>query len=86
MPLTGCCDLDVTTRKLDGSPKDSRAKPLCELTPIKQCFFYQHNHAQTREPFLIPKCPLFDTMKIRRRFCPHGGAKREFINGSCHRN
>jgi hypothetical protein len=38
-----CCDPDATTQKLDGSPKDFRAKPLCELTPNKQCSFHKPN-------------------------------------------
>ncbi len=45
---------------------------------VQRCFFHQPNQAQTREPFLFPKCPV-DTMKKRHRFCPHGGAKRFFI-------
>ncbi len=54
-----CCEPDATTWKLDGSPKGSRAKPLWELTPNKQCFFHQPNQAQTCEPFLFPKCPVW---------------------------
>ncbi len=38
-----CCDPDATTWKLDGSRKDSNAKPLCELTTNKQCSFHQPN-------------------------------------------
>ncbi len=54
-----CCDPDATTWKLDGSPKDCHAKPLCELTPINQYSFHQPNQAQTREMFLFPKCPVW---------------------------
>jgi hypothetical protein len=44
---------------LDGSPKDSRAKPLNKLTPIKRRSFHQPNRAQTRKPPLFPKCPVW---------------------------
>ncbi len=78
LPLSRCCDPDATTWKLDGSPKDPHAKPLCEPTPNKRCFFHQSNQAQKPVKHSYSQNIPFDTMKTRHRFCPHGGVKRVY--------
>jgi hypothetical protein len=37
--------IDVELHKVGGYPKDSRAKPLYEITPNKRCSFHQSNKA-----------------------------------------
>jgi hypothetical protein len=45
-------------RSRRGSPKDSRAKPLCELIPNKRCSPHQPNKVETHEPSLFPNAPF----------------------------
>jgi hypothetical protein len=53
-----CCDPVATSLEVGGSPKDSRAKPICQLTPIKRRFLHQPNKVKTHKPFLFPNAPL----------------------------
>jgi hypothetical protein len=58
------CDPDATTWKLDGSPKDSRAKPLCELTPIKQLMLLPSTQSGPNPWTVpIPKMPCLTKWK-----------------------